>query len=66
MDYDELFLHWRARHVRMVERTIGMKQGTGGSEGAAYLHRTTSNKFFPELWDVRSVLGVGTAEPSQT
>lgn len=58
MDYDELFLHWRARHVRMVERTIGMKQGTGGSEGAAYLHRTTSNKFFLELWEVRSVLGV--------
>ena len=57
VDYDELFLHWRARHVRMVERTIGMKSGTGGSEGAAYLHRTTGSKFFPELWEVRTVLG---------
>ncbi len=57
IEYDELVLHWRARHVRMVERTIGMKQGTGGSEGAAYLHRTLSTKFFPELWAVRTVLG---------
>ena len=57
VDYDELFLHWRARHVRMVERTIGMKQGTGGSDGAAYLHRTLGSKFFPELWEVRTVLG---------
>jgi tryptophan 2,3-dioxygenase len=58
IDYDELFLHWRARHVRMVERTIGMKQGTGGSEGARYLHQTIDSKFFPELWEVRTVLGV--------
>lgn len=57
VDYDELVLRWRARHVRMVERTIGMKQGTGGSEGAAYLHRTLGTKFFPELWAVRTVLG---------
>jgi tryptophan 2,3-dioxygenase len=57
IDYDELFLHWRARHVRMVERTIGMKQGTGGSEGAAYLHRTSNARFFSELWEVRTVLG---------
>ena len=58
VDYDELFLHWRARHVRMVERTIGMKQGTGGSDGAAYLHKTIDSKFFLELWEVRTVLGV--------
>jgi tryptophan 2,3-dioxygenase len=57
IEYDELMLLWRTRHVRMVERTIGMKQGTGGSEGAAYLHRTLSTKFFPELWEVRTVLG---------
>jgi tryptophan 2,3-dioxygenase len=57
VDYDELFLHWRARHVRMVERTIGMKQGTGGSDGAQYLQRTLNAKFFPELWEVRTVLG---------
>jgi tryptophan 2,3-dioxygenase len=57
VDYDELVLHWRSRHVRMVERTIGMKQGTGGSSGASYLHRTLGGKFFPELWSVRTVLG---------
>ena len=59
IEYDELVIHWRSRHVRMVERTIGMKQGTGGSEGAKYLHRTLSGKFFPELWSVRSRLGEG-------
>ena len=58
VDYDELFLHWRARHVRMVERTIGLKTGTGGSQGAAYLQQTLSGRFFPELWDVRTRLGV--------
>lgn len=57
VDYDELFMHWRARHVRMVERTIGMKTGTGGSQGAAYLAATLSARFFPELWDVRTRLG---------
>jgi tryptophan 2,3-dioxygenase len=57
IEYDELMLLWRTRHVRMVERTIGMKQGTGGSEGAAYLHRTLGTKFFPELWEVRTLLG---------
>lgn len=57
VDYDELFLLWRTRHVRMVERTIGAKMGTGGSEGAAYLERTLGRKFFPELWAVRSELG---------
>lgn len=57
IDYDELFLHWRERHVRMVERTIGMKQGTGGSAGAPYLRGTLGRKFFPELWEVRTLLG---------
>lgn len=57
LDYDELMLHWRARHVRMVERTIGMKRGTGGSSGAEYLSRTLAYRFFPELWEVRSHLG---------
>jgi tryptophan 2,3-dioxygenase len=57
IEYDSLVLQWRSRHVRMVERTIGMKKGTGGSEGAGYLHRTLAGKFFPELWTVRTVLG---------
>ena len=57
IEFDERFLLWRSRHVRMVERMIGMKPGTGGSLGVNYLEKTLSKKFFPELWDVRTVLG---------
>ena len=57
IDYDERMLLWRGRHVRMVERMIGMKSGTGGSLGAAYLQTTLQRRFFPELWEVRTVLG---------
>jgi tryptophan 2,3-dioxygenase len=60
IEFDERFLLWRGRHVRMVERMIGHKQGTGGSSGAEYLARTLSYRFFPELWEVRTVLGAGT------
>jgi tryptophan 2,3-dioxygenase len=56
IEYDENFLTWRDRHVRMVERMIGSKHGTGGSEGAEYLRKTLDKKFFPELWEVRSYL----------
>ncbi|HZS48606.1 MAG TPA: tryptophan 2,3-dioxygenase family protein [Blastocatellia bacterium] len=56
IEYDENFLTWRDRHVRMVERMIGSKRGTGGSEGAEYLRRTLDKKFFPELWHVRTYL----------
>jgi tryptophan 2,3-dioxygenase len=58
IEFDERFLLWRARHVRMVERMIGMKPGTGGSLGVGYLEKTLSKKFFPELWEVRTLLGV--------
>jgi len=58
IEFDERFLLWRGRHVRMVERMIGMKPGTGGSMGVAYLEKTLSRKFFPELWEVRTELGV--------
>jgi len=57
IEFDERFLLWRSRHVRMVERMIGMKMGTGGSLGARYLQTTLDKRFFPELWDVRTVLG---------
>ncbi len=60
IEFDERFLLWRGRHVRMVERMIGMKPGTGGSLGVPYLEKTLSKKFFPELWDVRTLLGEGT------
>lgn len=66
LDVDEGWVLWRSRHVRMVERVIGGKIGTGaaatgaGYEGTRYLERTLSKKAFPELWDVRTRLG----EPS--
>jgi tryptophan 2,3-dioxygenase len=57
IEYDEMFAMWRLRHVKMVERMIGTKSGTGGSEGAGYLRKTVERKFFPELWEVRNYLG---------
>lgn len=59
IEFDERFLLWRGRHVRMVERMIGQKRGTGGSIGARYLEGTLGYRFFPELWDVRTYLGQG-------
>lgn len=56
VDLDEGFQEWRYRHVKMVERTIGTKRGTGGSEGAAYLHTTLHKPFFPDLWAIRTEL----------
>lgn len=57
IEFDERVLLWRGRHVRMVERMIGMKPGTGGSLGARYLQTTLERRFFPALWEVRTVLG---------
>jgi tryptophan 2,3-dioxygenase len=57
VDYDETFSMWRLHHIKMVERMIGGKTGTGGSEGAAYLKKTVERKFFPELWELRDTLG---------
>jgi tryptophan 2,3-dioxygenase len=56
VDLDEGFAEWRYRHVRMVERTIGIKPGTGGSSGAAYLRTTLGQNLFPDLWEIRSRL----------
>jgi len=56
VDLDEGLQEWRYRHVKMVERTIGAKPGTGGSAGAGYLRRTLSRPLFPDLWEIRSVL----------
>lgn len=55
-DLDEGLQEWRYRHVMMVQRTIGMKVGTGGSEGAAYLRQTLFQPVFPDLWAIRTVL----------
>jgi len=53
VDYDEGLQEWRYRHVKMVERTIGTKKGTGGSDGAKYLRGTLNNPIFPDLWEIR-------------
>jgi tryptophan 2,3-dioxygenase len=55
-EFDELIVSWRLRHIQMVERTIGVRMGTGGSAGASYLKVTLDKKFFPELWAARSLL----------
>jgi tryptophan 2,3-dioxygenase len=54
VDLDEGFQEWRYRHVKMVERTIGDKVGTGGSPGAAYLRTTLFTPAFADLWAIRS------------
>ena len=56
VDLDEGLQEWRYRHVKMVERTIGRKGGTGGSAGADYLRRTLFEPLFPDLWEMRSRL----------
>ncbi len=56
VDLDEGLQEWRYRHVKMVERTIGFKPGTGGSSGAEYLRSTLFLPLFPDLWAIRSAL----------
>ena len=54
VDIDEGLQEWRYRHVKMVERTIGHKIGTGGSSGVGYLSSTLFNPTSPDLWEIRS------------
>jgi tryptophan 2,3-dioxygenase len=56
VDLDEGIQEWRYRHVKMVQRTIGAKMGTGGSSGAQYLAATLMTPIFPDLWEIRSRL----------
>jgi tryptophan 2,3-dioxygenase len=56
VDLDEGVQEWRYRHVKMVERTIGIKPGTGGSAGASYLRTTLQPAAFPDLWAIRAEL----------
>jgi tryptophan 2,3-dioxygenase len=53
---DEYISLWRSNHATVVERVIGFKRGTGGSEGVGYLRSTLSKRCFPDLWKVRTVL----------
>tara|TARA_B110000438_G_C15634102_1_gene572290 strand:+ start:541 stop:819 length:279 start_codon:yes stop_codon:yes gene_type:complete len=56
VDFDEGLQEWRYRHVKMVERTVGTKRGTGNSDGVAYLKKTLFQPIFPDLWAIRSEL----------
>jgi len=56
IEHDEYFSLWRSHHIKMVERMVGSKRGTGGSEGVGYLRTTLDKKFFPELWEARTYL----------
>jgi tryptophan 2,3-dioxygenase len=56
VDLDEGIMEWRYRHVKMVQRTIGTRRGTGGSTGAAYLLGTLNQPLFPDLWTIRTEL----------
>ena len=56
VDLDEGLMEWRYRHVKMVQRTIGTRRGTGGSSGAEYLMSTLNQPLFPDLWAIRTEL----------
>ena len=57
VDVEESFQLWRFRHLKTVERMIGHKTGTGGSSGVGFLRKALEHTFFPELIDVRTVIG---------
>lgn len=57
MDIEESFQLWRFRHMKAVERIIGHRRGTGGSSGVSFLKKALDLEFFPELLEVRTVLG---------
>ncbi|MEO8434055.1 MAG: tryptophan 2,3-dioxygenase family protein [Pyrinomonadaceae bacterium] len=62
LEHDEWFSLWRSHHIKMVERMVGAKRGTGGSEGIGYLRTTLTKRFFPEIWEARTYLGASSGE----
>jgi tryptophan 2,3-dioxygenase len=56
VDIEDAFQQWRFRHLRIVQRIMGFKRGTGGTAGAGYLSRAMDTVFFPDLWDLRTAL----------
>lgn len=62
LEHDEWFSLWRSHHIKMVERMVGGKRGTGGSEGIGYLRTTLDKRFFPELWEARTYLNANQGE----
>jgi aminocarboxymuconate-semialdehyde decarboxylase len=63
-EFDELTVAWRLRHIQVVERIIGARRGTGGSEGSSYLRTTLGKRLFPELWEARTLLHQPDMNPS--
>ena len=57
VDVEDSFQQWRFRHLQVVQRTIGHKSGTGGSSGVDFLRRALDLTFFPELYEVRTLIG---------
>jgi tryptophan 2,3-dioxygenase len=57
VDIEDNFQQWRFRHLQVVQRTIGHKTGTGGSSGVDFLRRALDLTFFPELYEVRTLIG---------
>jgi tryptophan 2,3-dioxygenase len=55
-DFDEGFQEWRYRHIKLVERSIGSKKGTGGSLGVEFLKKSLFLPVFPDLWAIRHKL----------
>jgi tryptophan 2,3-dioxygenase len=62
IEHDEYFSLWRSHHIKMVERMVGSKRGTGGSEGVGYLRTTLEKRFFPEIWEARTFLDINHGE----
>ncbi len=56
VDIDDAMATWRHKHVVTVSRIIGMKRGTGGTAGVAYLQSTLSKRAFPELGSLRTLV----------
>jgi len=56
VDIEDWLQQWRFRHMKTVERIIGHKTGTGGSSGVSYLKKVLDQRFFPELWNIRTKL----------
>jgi tryptophan 2,3-dioxygenase len=55
-DFDEGFQEWRYRHIKLVERSIGSKRGTGGSLGVDFLKKSLFHPVFHDLWAIRHKL----------
>jgi tryptophan 2,3-dioxygenase len=64
VDIEESFQLWRFRHMKTVERIIGFRRGTGGSSGVGFLRKALDLTFFPELFEVRTVIGTGPGVPA--